>query len=359
MDGALPIVDVSPFVRDLGMDARAACAASARSALERSGFLVVSGHGVPETIVAAAHSAYRAFYAMPAEWKLGCAGSFMTTDADGRLRHAPRGYSPGAGDEFAREAFAVQKEDWDPADEYFNSAAAAPWVALEPAQQNLWPDESATASLEGFRAAITEYYSEMERLAVVLEEMMAEALGLPSAYFVERANRSISNMVGFSFGLGKEGVVVPAHDDEGDFTILSHDPELSGSTGLELQLPEDNPWMVAESATQRAQDRIWRLHERNVRGDVDDARNDPKPAEADGVWRAVERVPGCFIISEYCSSVSPLSHFKIRLVRRHRQPDAPLLRRPVPIDDAPCPGYRSPGSGWTTPVHRVLPHAQC
>jgi hypothetical protein len=101
--------------------------------------------------------------------------------------------------------------------------------------------------------------------------------------------------VGFSFALGKAGVVVPAHDDEGDFTIrpgpracfstlsdsrsksilygvfvwargalnsqkrwfpppphpaVSHDPELEGSTGLELQLPEDNPWMAAESAEQ-------------------------------------------------------------------------------------------------------------
>ena len=65
-----------------------------------------------------------AFYALPPEWKQALAGRFMRTDAAGRLRHAPRGYSPGAGDEFAREAFSVQKEDWDPADPFFRSASA-------------------------------------------------------------------------------------------------------------------------------------------------------------------------------------------------------------------------------------------
>ena len=293
---ALPIVDVSAFVAPgAGAAARAAAVASVRAALEQSGFLVVSGHGVPEAVVSAAHAAYRAFYALPPERKQALAGRFMRTDGAGRLRHAPRGYSPGAGDEFAREAFSVQKEDWDPADPFFRSASAAPWVGADPAEQNLWPAEGEEPA--GFRPAIVEYYGEMERLAVVLEEIMAEALGLPPTFFVERANRSITNMVGFSFRLGKAGVVVPPHDDEGDFTILSHDPELEGSTGLELQLPEDNPWMAAESAAQRAEDRISKLHERNMRGEVDHVRSQPEPAEAEGVWRAVERVPGCFVVN--------------------------------------------------------------
>ena len=110
-------------------------------------------------------------------------------------------------------------------------------------------------------------------------------------------------MVGFSFRLGKAGGVVPPHDDEGDFTILSHDPELEGSTGLELQLPEDNPWMAAESAAQRAEDRIWKLHERNMRGEVDHVRSEPEPAEAEGVWRAVERVTTTIIAEAWAALV--------------------------------------------------------
>jgi isopenicillin N synthase-like dioxygenase len=306
---ALPIVDVSPFAGPAasgGASSRAATIASVRTALERSGFLVVSGHGVPDALVAAAHAAYRAFYALPSAQKLAAAGSFMRTDESGQLRHAPRGYSPGAGDEFAREAFAVQKEDWDPADPFFRSAAAAPWVGAHPAEQNVWPEDGPT----GFRAAIVAYYGEMERLAVVLEEIMAEALGLPPTYFVERADRSITNMVGFSFELGKAGVVVPAHDDEGDFTILSHDPELEGSSGLELQLPEDNPWMVGETAEQRAQDRTWKLQYQSdaqgagvqVQRDAGTERREREgegdgEGEGEGVWRAVEPVPGCFIIN--------------------------------------------------------------
>eukprot|EP01051_Picozoa_sp_SAG22_P002758 SAG22_NODE_126_length_18820_cov_10.207788_5_plen_443_part_00 len=278
---ALPAVDVSPFAApgsggSAGGALRGAAVESVRTALEQSGFLIVSGHGVPPGVVAAAHAAYHAFYALPPARKLAVAGGFMRTDGKGHLRHAPRGYSPGADDQFAREAFAVQKEDWDPADPFFRSAAAAPWVGDDPAEQNLWPGEGAGGCPPGFRAAIVGYYREMERLAVVLEEILAEALGLPPAYFVERADRSITNMVGFSFGLGQAGVVVPAHDDEGDFTILSHDPALDGSSGLELQLPEDNPWM-----------------DQPIRGDL------PAAGERERVsqWRAVEPVPGCFIIN--------------------------------------------------------------
>ena len=222
----LPIVDISPFASPSGSAAaRGATVAAVRAALERAGFLVVSGHGVDPHTVAAAHAAYRGFYGQPADQKLKAAGSFMKTDDEGHLRHAPRGYSPGAGDAFSREAFAVQKEDWDPSDPFFSSAAAAPWVAAAPAEQNLWPEAGAGSGAmdEGFQAAVLAYYAAMERLAVVLEEIMAAALGLPAEYFVQRADRSITNMVGFSFAMGKAGVAVPPHDDEGDFTILSHD----------------------------------------------------------------------------------------------------------------------------------------
>ena len=55
---ALPIVDVSAFVAPgAGAAARAAAVGSVRAALEQSGFLVVSGHGVPEAVVSAASPA--------------------------------------------------------------------------------------------------------------------------------------------------------------------------------------------------------------------------------------------------------------------------------------------------------------
>lgn len=287
---ALPIVDVSSFVVPATASseaARAVAVASVRDALEHSGFLIVSGHGVPASVVTAAHDAYRGFYALPREQKLSFAGSFMQTDAEGKLRHAPRGYSPGAGDPFAREAFAVQKEDWDPTDPFFHSTAAAPWVGTTPAEQNLWPAEGHP---RGFRAAVLRYYREMERLAVVLEEIMAEALGLPPAYFVERANRSISNMVGFSFVPRKVGIAVPGHDDEGDFTILSHDPARKGSSGLELQLAEDNPWTATESVEKGARDRLNDLRQR-------DHTELKLLNEEERMWYPVEPVSGCFIVN--------------------------------------------------------------
>ena len=121
---------------------------------------------------------------------------------------------------------------------------------------------------EGFRTAVLAYYGAMERLAVVLEEIMAAALGLPAEYFVQRADRSITNMVGFSFAMGKAGNAVPPHDDEGDFTILSHDAIQAGvPSGLEIQLPEGSELAADQAGTGEAP------------------------------WVAVEPVPGCFVVN--------------------------------------------------------------
>jgi isopenicillin N synthase-like dioxygenase len=362
--GALPIVDVSPFVgsgTSSSSSARAEAVDSVREALEHSGFLVVSGHGVPVSVVAAAHGAYRAFYALPREQKLSVAGNFMQTDAEGKLRHAPRGYSPGAGDPFAREAFAVQKEDWDPADLFFGSTAAAPWVGATPAEQNLWPVETHPT---GFRKAIMVYYREMERLAVVLEQILAEALGLPPAYFVERANRSITNMVGFSFVPQKIGVAVPAHDDEGDFTILSHDPLYEGSSGLELQLPEDNPWMATESADQRVRNRKLDLQYQQLSARDAVASTQPEvkqPDDGERVWRPVEPVPGCFIINtgnlmhRFSGGKFQSTMHRVRVTALHSVPRQSIAFFHTPNADAVVAPVRTDGTGGDRVAEKFEP----
>ena len=150
MATAIPLVDLSAFTAPGaaavdGGAGRAAAAAVLGAAFEREGVAGLVGHGVPAATVAAAHAAYAALFALPAEVKAPLAGAFMARDAlgaarlsprrthaasgtgfragtrqtktaenargAGRLCHAPRGYSPGAAADgpARREAFAVRR----------------------------------------------------------------------------------------------------------------------------------------------------------------------------------------------------------------------------------------------------------
>ena len=66
---SLPVVDVSSLVGGSGPPA-GEVAAAIGAACRESGFFYVSGHGVPEQLIARLDAASRAFFALPEEDKL-------------------------------------------------------------------------------------------------------------------------------------------------------------------------------------------------------------------------------------------------------------------------------------------------
>jgi isopenicillin N synthase-like dioxygenase len=245
MPADFPVFDLSRF---------AAADAAGKAALGRevdeicrtTGFLAVSGHGVPEPVVAGIWTSARAFFDLPAEEKQKARAPYPGY---------PYGYlGPNV------EALAKSRGADTPPDlkESFNGGPGAPPPGLTDPQAlafcyapTIWPEAPA-----GFRTAWQAYYAEMVALAARIMRVFAVALELPEAFFDAFIDRPISALRALNY---PHPTVAPlpgqlragAHTDYGSLTILL--PE-AASGGLEILSPE-------------------------------------------GTWRSVPPVPGAFVIN--------------------------------------------------------------
>ena len=158
---AIPTVDLDVWRAD-----PTAVAAQVDTALQRAGFLLVTGHGVDAALRAGVRAAARRFFALPDEVKQRYA-----------VRIGGRGWlAPGVeanglveGTETPpdlKESFAV-----GPDTPTGDAAVDAVWFP-----PNVWP-----AEVPELRAVVTRYTSAMRRVADDLLELCATALGLPVA----------------------------------------------------------------------------------------------------------------------------------------------------------------------------------
>ena len=189
-----------------------------------TGFLVLTGHGVPEDVIAAVWDAAARFFAQPPE-------------AKAQVRAPYPGYPYGwLGPD--SEALARSKGVETPPDlkESFNGGPlVTPPEASADAlafcyQPTLWPD------LPGFRAAWEAYYREMEALAARIMRLFAVALGLKADHFAPFIGHPISALRALHYprtrGTALDGQQrAGAHTDYGSLTILLPQP---GSTGLQV-----------------------------------------------------------------------------------------------------------------------------
>jgi isopenicillin N synthase-like dioxygenase len=131
-------------------DASAALCASLRS----TGFVVVTGHGLPPDLVDRIHRAFAAFFALPE----------AVRSRYGGVAGGQRGYTP----------FGVERAVGHPvadAKEFFHVGADAP--GREPA--NLWP-----AEIPQLRPLATDLFAALERCAVTLLGLVERGCGLPA-----------------------------------------------------------------------------------------------------------------------------------------------------------------------------------
>ncbi|MFC9285738.1 isopenicillin N synthase family dioxygenase [Streptomyces sp. NPDC057052] len=165
-------------VLDLGLDRpsdpahRLRTAAAIRRACETSGFFVVTGHGVPDVVVAALHERARSFFTGPAEEK-----ERVANDPADPLQH-------GFGANPRMELFGASRAgETDRPD----TAPGQDFAAL--GSRNRWPD------LPGFREAFLDYYAAVDDLSLDLLRLFALALDLPERWFDDKFDRQITPLM--------------------------------------------------------------------------------------------------------------------------------------------------------------------
>jgi isopenicillin N synthase-like dioxygenase len=221
----VPIVDVSAL---LGEDGRAieATAREIGKAARSSGFLYVAGHGIPDSLIAAAYQQSKRFFALPEEEKLLLRiGS--TRHHRGYVPTSDRGLYLDESGERHYEAFDlaldVAGDDPDSQESFL----------LGP---NLWPQ------LPDFADIVSSYYDAVSRLANRLCLAFELDLGLEPGFFAERMRKPASQLrlihyIENTVPDNNADMNMGAHTDYECFTILNQ-----VAPGLQV-MGLDNQWM--------------------------------------------------------------------------------------------------------------------
>ena len=204
-----------------------------RQACEDVGFLVITGHGVPDEAVYGIDATSRAFFALPEEEKRAYVGP----------PGVYRGFTPSQA-----SALALSRDDESLPDlcelytvNRFDDPDAALRAGLREGREgffapNIWPDPE---RVPGFKEAFETYYAVMEDLAVKLMRLLALALNLDEHWFDDKIADHITNLTVNHYpsldrparpGQFRRG----AHSDWGSLTVLYHD----GEPGLQIMSPE-------------------------------------------------------------------------------------------------------------------------
>jgi len=189
-------------------------------ALRADGFVAVTGHGVPEAVVAAAFDASRRFFAL--------------AEADKRRWHIDRwplqrGFDPVGWQALDPDRPADLKESF--------------YLGVEALGPNQWPDE---ALVPGFRAALDAYSAALRTLAGRMMGLFELALSLPTGHFdaFTRQPTCVTRLLHYP---PAPAVVLPgqigcgAHTDWGALTLLAQDD----AGGLQVQRA-DGRWLDVE-----------------------------------------------------------------------------------------------------------------
>ncbi|MFK8022393.1 MAG: isopenicillin N synthase family dioxygenase [Ilumatobacter sp.] len=232
--GALevPTIDVSAWSHG-DEDARDAIARSVDEACRTIGFMQITGHGIPQTVVDGLTRAMDDFFAMPVDQKMTLVPERPSVN---------RGY---AGTKSERLSYSLGLDS--PADlfEAFNVGASRddfPELVLEGDEYapNLWPDPD---SVPTFRGGVDEWFAAAGAFARQMTSIIARALELDDDFFEDKTGHSIDvlRMVNYALEPGTKlemgQLGMGAHTDYGIVTVLWADPV----PGLQILGP-DGAW---------------------------------------------------------------------------------------------------------------------
>jgi isopenicillin N synthase-like dioxygenase len=228
----VPLVDLEPWFEG-SADGKAAVAAAIDRALQDSGFLLVTGHGVPSSLRAEVRAQARAFFALPEAEKRRYAVSV-----------GGRGWLP-PGAEANAYADGIETPP-DLKESYSVGAEAAvgiPEIDSFWFAPNIWP-----SSVPGLEESASRYMAHMRTLSDTLLTVFATALSLPEDHFTAHTRNST-----YTFNINwYPPITVVGSPDEGQFRIGPHtdfgtvtvlDRE-AGVGGLQVYTP-DGEWIDA------------------------------------------------------------------------------------------------------------------
>jgi isopenicillin N synthase-like dioxygenase len=235
----VPVIDLSRAVAG-DPAARAAVGAEIDRTCREVGFLVIGGHGVPQSLVDEAFATAAAFFDLPQAEK----DRFRPAD-----NAAPRGYHALGTKNLARTLGLDRPFDLR---EQFYIGPLAPdraRVAHIPEaaamyQDNIWPDRPAE-----WRDVFTRYYRAMATLGAELMRLFALGLGLPERYFDPFIDNHFATLPSNNYpepgapplpGQLRAG----EHTDFGSLTILAMN---DAPGGLQVQMA-DGAWRDVKAA---------------------------------------------------------------------------------------------------------------
>ena len=228
-----PVFDLARFEAASPTERRA-LAADVDSICRNTGFVALSGHGVPRATIDAVWAKAEAFFALPVEQKLA---------SKAPNPGYPYGYLPPESESLARsrgvDAPPDQKESFNGGPERAPPGLTDPEALNFCFAPTIWPEAPA-----GFEEAWRDYYRAMEDLAARIMRVFALALGLPEDFFAPFIDAPVSalralNYPALSSPLNLGQIRAGAHTDYGSLTILL--PQ-AGSRGLEI-LTRDGNWV--------------------------------------------------------------------------------------------------------------------
>jgi isopenicillin N synthase-like dioxygenase len=231
MTDAVPVIDLSPWFGG-SQAGRALVAAQVDAALQQVGFLLITGHGVPEALPARLRAASREFFAQPADIKARYA---VTVGGRGWL-------PPGV------EANGYAEGTATPPDLKESYSVGADQPTGDPEVDGYWFQPNVYPSEVALEPAVTEYLSSMRALADELLVICAAAAGLEPDFFTRHTGHSTYTLnVNWYPPVAVVGEPEPGqfrigpHTDFGTVTILDREP---GRGGLQVWTEQDG-WQDA------------------------------------------------------------------------------------------------------------------
>lgn len=229
MSDVVPVIDIAPYFE--GDEAgKRQVAAQVDAACADIGFLIIQGHGVPDSLIERMRAVSFAFFDLPT----------ATKQAYKMPPDRYRGYTGLGGEALAntldeetppdfKESFSIGPVN-APDDEYHRNATPANFFA-----PNMWPTE-----VPDFRETWSAYYTAMENLATSLMRIFALGLGMDEHFFDDKVDRHITNFSAMHYPAQdtpplKGQLRAGAHTDYGSLTIVRPDDAPGGLQVLNKQ----------------------------------------------------------------------------------------------------------------------------
>lgn len=217
----IPLIDISAYPAG-GEAAIAALARTVDRACTDIGFLLVSGHGVPDSLIDDMRRVSRRFFARTEAEKLAHRmppdryRGYVAMESEALANSLDEPTPPDI-----KESFNIGPLE-GPSDAYRQAATPANFFA-----ENQWPED------EEFQAVWSRYYRSMEDLSFRLMRIFALALGMPERFFDDKIDRHITNFTVLHYP-AQERPPQPgqlragAHTDYGSLTIVKPDAAPGG-----------------------------------------------------------------------------------------------------------------------------------